>query len=46
MHRIRRADMHPDAVEAEAEQALPFIGAVEQRRQRELALRGVGEDRR
>src|SRR5581483_3528024 len=43
---VRGSDMHPDAVEAQAEQALGFIGAVEHLRQREFALGGIGKNRR
>ncbi len=35
---VGRADMHPDAFEAQAVQAAGLGGAVEQRRQRERAL--------
>src|SRR5215813_5804111 len=43
---IGRADMHPDAVEAEPEQALLLIGGIEHPRQRELALGRAVENRR
>src|SRR5664279_4101311 len=46
MNRIRGSNMHPDAVEAQAEQPLLLVGAVEQFGQREFACRGSVEQRR
>src|SRR5262249_40920203 len=45
-YRLRRADMHPDAIEAQAEQSPCGAGAIEQAGQRKRALRGVREQRR
>ncbi len=46
VNRIGRSDMHPDAVEPQAEQPLLLVGAVEHLGQREFAGRRVGEQRR
>src|SRR5580693_7932719 len=44
--RVGGSNMHPDAVEPQAEQPLLLVGAVEHFRQRKVALWGVGEQRR
>ncbi len=41
---IGRADMHPHAVEPQAEQPSRLGGAIEQRRHRERAVRRAGEE--
>src|SRR6266446_5473611 len=46
MNGVGRSDMHPDAVEPQAEQALLLICRVEHPGQRELAFRRAGKDRR
>jgi hypothetical protein len=46
MHGVGGADMHPDAVHPQTEQALLLVGAVEHFRQRKVARRRIGEDRR